>query len=86
MILITLITLTQNKNNFSILSTNIQSVRAKFDEINIFIEHLRTFNFEFSAICMQESCILDNDDVQQIEFKGNKLIPQGKSQCSIKGG
>ncbi len=32
-------TLRQNKNNFSIPSTNILSLRAKFDELNIFIEH-----------------------------------------------
>ncbi len=79
-------TLTQNKNNFSILSTNIQSLRAIFDELNIFIEHLRTLNLEFSAICAQESCISDNDDLQQIELKGYKLISQRKSQCSGKGG
>ncbi len=38
-------TLTQNENNFSILSTHIQSLRAKFDELNIFIVDLRTLNF-----------------------------------------
>ncbi len=42
-------TLTQNKNNFSILSTNIQSLRAMFDDLNIFIEQLRTLNFGFSV-------------------------------------
>ncbi len=79
-------TLTQNNKHFSILSTNIQFIRAKFDELKIFIEHLRTLNFEFSAICTQESCISDNDDLGQIELKGYKLISQGKSQCSNKGG
>ncbi len=79
-------TLTQNKNNFCILSTNIQSLRAKFDELNIFIEHLRTLKLEFSAICTQECCISDNDDLQQIELKGYKLISHSKSQCSSKGG
>ncbi len=59
---------------------------AKFDELNIFIEHLRTLNFEFCAICTQESCISDNDGLRQIELKCYKLIPQGKSQCSSKGG
>ncbi len=79
-------TLTQNNKHFSILSTTIQFIRAKFDELKIFIEHLRTLNFEFSAICTQESCISDTDDLRRIELKGCKLIPQGKSQCSSKGG
>ncbi len=79
-------TRTQNKNNFTILSTNIQSLRATFDELYIFIEHLRTLNLEFSAICTQECCIFDNDDRQQIELKGYKLISQSKYQCSSKGG
>ncbi len=46
---------------FKILkNTHFQSVRAKFDELNIFIEHLIK---NFSAICTQESCISDNDDL-----------------------
>ncbi len=53
----------KNKNNIYILSTYIQSVGPIYDEVNIFIEHLRTLNFEFSAICTQESCISDNEDM-----------------------
>ncbi len=79
-------TLTQNNKCFSILSTNIQCIRVKFDEVNISIEHLRTLNFEFSAICPQESCISDNDNLRQIELKGYKLIRQGKYQLTSKGG
>ncbi len=59
-------TLSENKNNFSILGTNIQSVRAKFDELKIFIEYLRTLNLEFSPICTQECCISDNDDLKKL--------------------
>ncbi len=77
--------LTKSKNGFSIFSTNIQSIRAKFDELQIFVEHLRSFNFEFSAICTQERIISDKDDLSQIELKGYTLIPQGKS-CGKNGG
>ncbi len=63
-------TLSENKNKFSILSTNIQSIRDKFDELKIFIEYRRTLNLEFSAICTQECCISDNDDLKQVELKG----------------
>ncbi len=64
-----ILTLSENKNKFSILSTNIQSIRAKFDELKIVIEYLRTLNLEFSAICTQECCISDNDDFKQVEVK-----------------
>ncbi len=53
------------------------------DECEIFIEYLSTLNLEFSAICTQESCISDNDDLKQVELKSYKLIPQGKSSSSI---
>ncbi len=76
--------LTKSKNGFSIFSTNIQSIQAKFDELQIFVEHLRSFNFELSAICTQETFISDKDDLSQIELKGYTLIPQGKS-CSKNG-
>ncbi len=45
------------KNNLSIRSTYIQSVSAKFDELNIFIEHLRTLKLEFSAICTHRNVV-----------------------------
>ncbi len=77
--------LTKSKNGFSIFSTNIQSIRVKFDELQIFVEHLRTLNFEFSAICTQDSFISDRDDLSQIELKCYTLTPQGKS-CSKNGG
>ncbi len=45
-------TLQTCKNKFTIFSTNIQSINAKIDELRLFIEHLKTFNFMFSAICI----------------------------------
>ncbi len=48
-------TLTIRKNEFSILSTNIQSINAKIDELRIFIENRNTSNFAFSTISIQET-------------------------------
>ncbi len=56
------------------------------NEQNLSIEHLRTLNLEFSAICMQESCIVNMDDSHQIELKGYNWKPQGKFQCCSKRG
>ncbi len=48
-------TLVQKKKEFSIFSTNIQSIHAKIDEIRIIIKQLKLVNYEFSAIVIQES-------------------------------
>ena len=45
--------LDSKRNSFSILSTNINSIHAKFAEIQAFVHKLRHNNFEFSAICLQ---------------------------------
>ena len=48
---------------FSILSTNIQSINAKFNELEAFVEDLGKHNFKFSVICLQETWLSDNDDL-----------------------
>ena len=51
-----------NKNNFSILSSNIQSLHAKFNELEAFVTDLQSNKFEFSIICLQESWLSEHDD------------------------
>ncbi len=51
------------KECFSILSFNIQGIGATFDELKIFIEEIcEKYNFEFSAICLQECLIMCIND------------------------
>ena len=38
---------------FSILSLNIQSSNAQFDQLHIFVQQLRQSNHEFSVICLR---------------------------------
>ena len=78
-------TIRSKRNCFSILSTNIQYVNAKFDEFEIFINDLKEQQFEFSAICIQESWLTDRSSTKQLELDHYNLIPQGRS-CSKKGG
>ncbi len=78
-------TLQKCKNKFTILSTNIQSINAKIDELRLFVENLKTFNFMFSAICVQESWLAEGNDISLIQLEGYECIPQGKA-CSSKGG
>jgi hypothetical protein len=78
-------TLNKHKNKFSIFSTNIQSINAKFNELQVFIERLRQVNYAFSAICIQESWLSEGVDTSQIQLEDYECIPQGKS-CSSKAG
>ena len=72
----------EDKNtHFSLLSTNVESVNAKIDELIIFIEQLREINFEFSVICLQECWITKEQDIFQIKINGYTCI----CQCSSVG-
>ena len=76
---------------FSILSSNIQGISAKFDELKIFIEEIHEkFNFEFSAICLQECQVKENDLnlLSNYTLNNYHMFPQGypRKPCSTKGG
>ncbi len=75
----------EKNKGFSILSSNIQSINAKINELKIFIEELREKGLEFQVICVQETWLKDEDDTSAFEIEGYKMIPQGSS-CSTKGG
>ena len=70
---------------FSILTTNIESLNAKFDELFIHITELNKINFKYSVICLQETWLSDNDDISMFRIDGYNCISQGKS-CGNKGG
>ena len=75
----------ENKNSFSILSTNIQSINAKFSELEAFVEELNMINFKFSLICLQETWIDESEDISPFHLQGYDCISQGKT-CTSKGG
>ena len=77
--------LEQHKDKFCILSTNIQSMNAKFDELEVLIDVLRKKDILFDAICIQESWLEENDDTSRFQLHDFSCITQGKS-CSLKGG
>ncbi len=64
---------------------NIQSIRAKFIELKLFVETLQELGFSFSAICVQESWLSVNENNSQLQLKGYECISQGKP-CSSKAG
>ena len=75
----------KRKKKFSIISSNIQFINAKFSELEAFVEELKAEHFQFSVICLQQSCISKNDDVSHIQLDGYNWITQGKTS-SKKGG
>ena len=61
-------------NRFGIFSTNIQSINAKFQELEAFVEELHSIKFNFSIICMQESWLREQDDISQIQLEDYNCI------------
>ena len=70
---------------FPILSLNCQSLNAKFDQIQIFIDYLKTHGFCFSAICLQETWMDNDSDLSLFQIPGYTCISNGRS-CTQHGG
>ena len=69
--------LEMNKGAFTILSTNITCLNAKFDELSIFIQDLKQNGLFFSAICLQESWLSEDDDIFMYQLDGYTCSPKG---------
>ena len=74
---------TSKQHCFSILSSNIESINAKFGELEIFVEQLNQLNFKFSAICLQDSWLSTDDDISPFQLDGYTCISQGKTSSNI---
>ena len=75
----------ERRKHFTILSLNIQSIHAKFDQLQILLNELKQHQFEFSAICLQETWLSDDSDLRLIQIPGYTMISQG-SICTSHGG
>ena len=78
--------LVDHKNEFTILSLNIQSINAKFNYLHALLVELAEKELCFSAVCLQESWLAVNSDVSRLEIPNYKMFHQGKSRCSNHGG
>ena len=67
-----------NKDSFSILSLNCQSIHAKFDKILTLLDHLKSKQCQLSAICIQETWLNSTDDTSLLNIPGYNLISKGK--------
>ena len=67
------------------MSTNNACLNAKFDELSIFIQDLTQNGLFFSAICLQESWLSQDDDISMYQLDGYTCIYE-RRKCSSKGG
>ena len=75
----------ERAKDFTILSLNIQSIRAKFDQFLILLNQLKHKDFAFSAICLQETWLSADTDVTLLQIPGYTLIHQGTISSSHGG-
>ena len=71
--------------DFIILTLNIQSINAKFDNLYPVINNLSSMGLYFGAICLQETWRSSDADVSLLHIPGYKLIHQG-IRCTRHGG
>ena len=64
------------RNHFSIISLNIQSLNAKFNKLTAFIRLMETLNVSFSAICLQETWVKDQNETELLKIDGYNCICQ----------
>ena len=77
--------LINQKTKFCMLSLNIQSINAKFNKLLLLIEELREYNFEFGAICLQETWLEEGADLTQFHIPNYTCIAKGKSSSQHGG-
>ena len=72
-------------HEFTVLTLNIQSINAKFDNLLPVINNLLVNGAVFGAICLQETWLGDHSDLSQFDIPGYKIIHQGW-RCTRHGG
>ena len=77
--------LQNNKDNFTILSLNVQSLNEKFDQIKIFLHDLNDHGHKISAICIQETWLSDQHDQLFFQLEGYNFISQPKTSSNHGG-
>ena len=73
------------KEHSTVFSLNIQSINAKFDYLSALVNDLSGKGIGFSAICLQESWLSKEDDVNFFKIPNCNIIHHGKT-CSGHGG
>ena len=75
----------KGKHGFKILSLNCQSLRAKVNQLTMYVNIFQGKNLTFDAICLQETWLSCLENISDLNLPNYNLISQGKS-CSSHGG
>ena len=78
--------LTNAKDDFTLLSLNIECLNAKFDKLCAFLHILSEKGLKFSAIALQETWLAEDANIDMFKIQGyHKPVHQGYI-CGKKGG
>ena len=77
--------LQMKQNTLKCLSMNIQSLNAKFSQLEIYIHNLSVSNCEFDVICIQETWLNSNSDCSLLQLDGYTLLTQPYSSSAHGG-
>ena len=66
-------TLCKQNGKISILSLNCQSIKAKFDKLNFFIDYINN-HIPISVICIQESWSHEGIDMSMLTLPNYKMV------------
>ena len=70
----------RNKHSFSVFSLNSQSINAKINELICVLQKIKDdCDFLFSAICIQESWVGENQSVEHLEIENYELFNKPRS-------
>ena len=79
--------LNKHKDRFCVMSLNIQSLHAKFDQFNSIITNLKLKDLYFDCICLQETWLSHNDNYSSYQMEGYTLVKKDlEENCSKHGG
>lgn len=76
---------TNGPDFFKILSTNIQCLSSKIDELKVFLVSAQQSGVFFDAICCQESWLDQDSDLSLLQLPGYAMISKGFSVSSHGG-
>ena len=66
-----------NKNGFSILSLNCQSLHTKFDYVRLLVDKFAANNCPLQVLCLQESWFSSDTDLSPYRILGYHMISTG---------
>ena len=70
---------------FSLITLNSQSLYAKLEQLKVYLHTIENANCQIHVICIQESWINENTDLQQFNIPGYNFISKSAT-CSSHGG